>query len=193
MSAILRLIENAIDVPLMDVKNISKLIYSYIEYEEFEGPLYNLNVRFWGFEGGEKNDNLPETTDYVVFIIDGKVVPTVKVERRPKAEEGGLIINGKNYCRIDMDTFEDWFQEIVDKALNEDRRSVSGVYFNILYNIPGEKTYYDHTFKILSKDTLKKNPRIKKKKSLSKEETDCILYDYLETLLDFYIKEIEKI
>ena len=81
---VLSTIQEAIDVRLMDVKNISNLIYSYIEYEKFEGPQYEVyldlgdRVRFFIHQG---RFLAVEHTGEVMF----------------DAYDGGIILNGENY------------------------------------------------------------------------------------------------
>lgn len=107
MSVILPLIEDAIDVRLMDVKNISKLIYSYIEYEQFEGKEYNCCARF-----------MLEGEHYTIFIHKGKFL-TVKDTQNVwfLAEDGGIIINGYGYVVLG-DTIE-FAKEMVKKTKNK--------------------------------------------------------------------------
>ena len=192
-STVLSLIQEAIDVPLMDVKNIADMIYKYIEYDEYQGPLYDVNLHMIG-----RDDDVytvyPKKSGWSIFIIDGEIVPTFRLEKeKRKAEEGGLTINGENYKRVEMGLFERWFEYIVNKALNEDRRKVVGVYFEWFYQIPNQRYYNKYTLKFLCKDSLKQDFHIKKK-NLSKQETDDLLYgSFLQPLVDFYSQEIDKL
>tara|TARA_R110000868_G_scaffold99751_7_gene274449 strand:+ start:2360 stop:2818 length:459 start_codon:yes stop_codon:yes gene_type:complete len=83
MSAILTLIQDAIDVPMMDVKNISNIIYSYIEYEEFEGPQYDVYL--------DLGDRIR------IYIHEAKLLAVETNIPRFSFEDGGIIFNGEDF------------------------------------------------------------------------------------------------
>jgi len=81
--SVLSLIQEAIDVRLMDVKNISNLIYDYIEYEEVQGPQYDVYIKLFD--------------DRRIYIHEAKFL-AVKPEMVWKTiDERGIIINGKPF------------------------------------------------------------------------------------------------
>ena len=96
-SQVLSIIQEAIDVRLMDVKNISNLIYSYIEYEEFEGPQYDVYL--------DLGDRVR------IFIHQGKFLAVEHIgNMRFSAHDGGIIINGEDYLILGdgYDYFIEW-------------------------------------------------------------------------------------
>jgi len=189
---ILALIQNAIDVPMMDVKNISDMIYQYIEYDEYQGPEYDINLEIVdGIDmvslryNGERIDRLGRLK---IFIMDGKLVPTITLrDEKRTAEDGGLTINGKNYCRVEMaDTFGVWFHAITNQMLQEDRRKKNtGICFNCYYNMPNQKHYNKLTWKFINKDSLKE--MVKNKKSLSVSQSQTLLREaFIQPLIELY-------
>ena len=81
----------------MDVKNISNLIYSYIEYEEVEGAQYDVYL--------DLGDRIS------IFIHQGKFLAVEHTGIvRFSAEDGGIIINKKNYLILGdgYDYFIEW-------------------------------------------------------------------------------------
>jgi len=96
-SPVLSLIQEAIDVRFMDVKNISNLIYDYIEYEEFQGPEYDVYLYL-----GDRVRIYIHQSQFLAVEETGKV--------RFSAEDGGIIINGEDYVKLGdgYDYFKNW-------------------------------------------------------------------------------------
>ena len=94
--SVLSLIQEAIDVRFMDIKNISNLIYDYIEYEEFEGPGYDVYL--------DLGDRVR------IYIHEDNFLAVEKVVVRFSAEDGGIILNGEDYLKLGdgYEYFKEW-------------------------------------------------------------------------------------
>lgn len=94
---VLKIIEEAIDVPLMDVANISKMIYSFVEYDYHENVVM-LQIRakeqFTDFAGDVCYKRVVDECLVVVNEEFHYVYPTTG---KLKVSEGGIILNGQGY------------------------------------------------------------------------------------------------
>ena len=107
-SPVLSIIQEAIDVPLMDVKNISNLIYSYTVYEEIDMPkefiLINFTDNYLGFQ--QKRG----LQFFFITLINNKVEwfwtcpedeeTNMNIKWLDKYANKGIIMNGIPFVKI---------------------------------------------------------------------------------------------
>jgi hypothetical protein len=110
-SPVLSLIQEAIDVRLMDVKNIADMIYQYIQYDYLSGDTYNVSLSF-----GHRGENK-------IFIADGKFL-LVKAEpfNTPlkDIENGGIRINHINCVRKEQHSYDavlEWYEKMTSNQV----------------------------------------------------------------------------
>jgi hypothetical protein len=94
---VLKLIEEAIDVPLMDVANISKMIYSFVEYDYHENVVMlqiTNKCQFTDFSG---DVCYRRVVDECLCIVNEEFHYVYPTAGELKVCEGGIILNGQGY------------------------------------------------------------------------------------------------
>ena len=196
MSAILPLIEDAIDVPLMDVKNISKLIHSYIEYDEYEGPQYDIFMELYQpYYDPQINDGerTIDTVYWYVFIFENQPLVVSKVEERILAEDGGITFNGIHYDRnwFAYPVLEKWFYDRVMsiRGYSYMGRSLES-YFMYGLRYRDRISMCQEWRKFHKEDDWVKKIKEAKRRPTKKQFEKLMFEKVLEPFVDFYIEKI---
>jgi hypothetical protein len=197
MSPTLPLIEEAIDVPMMDVKNVAKIIFSYIEYDEVKGPQFDIFMELYepcySEDDGERLKK--DKVIWKVFINENKPIIVSRVQERVRAEYG-ITINGIHYIYWFLyPVLERWFYDAVMNIRGYSYRGRSTENYFMFGMHYRNNIYQTSTeFKIYTKedDWLRKFIEAKRK-PMKKQIVKLMSEKVLEPFVDFYCEKINNL